>query len=110
VPSSPAPWSGDRLVLAILGGAALLNAAAALFTSLRTDKTTGHSDPDVQAPAEPAVPEEGWLERLPQSIEGLAQVRDAGSGWHDPEIHVLVGAVRAVGVGCGADPVLGGRG
>lgn len=24
------------------------------------------------------------LERLPQSIDDLAQVRDAGSGWHDP--------------------------
>jgi hypothetical protein len=24
------------------------------------------------------------LERLPQSIADLAQVRDAGSGWHDP--------------------------
>ena len=24
------------------------------------------------------------LDRLPQSIDDLAQVRDAGSGWHDP--------------------------
>lgn len=34
-------------------------AAAALFASLRTDKTTGHNDPDVRAPGEMAVPENG---------------------------------------------------
>jgi MFS family permease len=49
---------GDRRVLAILGGAALLNAAAALFTGLRTDTTTGHSGPEAQEPGDVVVRED----------------------------------------------------
>jgi hypothetical protein len=31
------------------------------------------------------------LDRLPQSIDDLAQVRDAGSGWHRPAAHAVFG-------------------
>jgi hypothetical protein len=50
---------GDRRVLAILGAAALLNAAAALFTGPRTDTTTGHRGPGEHGPGEAAAREDG---------------------------------------------------
>jgi hypothetical protein len=50
---------GDRRVLAILGGAALLNAAAALFTGLRSDTTTAQSGPEEQEPGHLMVREDG---------------------------------------------------